>query len=312
MPMKISIMVPIYGVAQYIEECLVSLFEQTYADLEYIFVDDCSPDNSMTLLEQVAERYPQRQSQIHVLHHDHNRGLGAARATALQAATGDFVMIVDSDDVLPTDAVTKLWKQQQISGADMVDGAFCQLTSSGLSSPILPYHGPKEKMLRLMLLQNVVFHQLWGRLIRRSIFTDYDIHPIEGVNMAEDYAVTPRLLYCCNRSSIDDIVYYYRINEQSTFADNLTNRHIVSFLKANGAVYQFIIAHDLTKQYHKPLQIGMLRVYHAALSTGMNRKDISQLCGYRLPLWLHPFCFRPMLPMLRLLYLVTKRLYTFV
>ena len=85
--MKISVLVPIYGVADYIEECLVSLFEQTYQDLEYIFVDDCSPDNSLQILEGVILRYPERQQQVHVIHHEYNRGLGAARATALAAAT---------------------------------------------------------------------------------------------------------------------------------------------------------------------------------------------------------------------------------
>ena len=85
--MKISVLVPIYGVVQYIETCAVSLFEQSFDELEYIFVDDCSPDNSIDILQAVASRYPHRQQQMRIIRHEKNRGLGAARATALAAAT---------------------------------------------------------------------------------------------------------------------------------------------------------------------------------------------------------------------------------
>ncbi|MBP5277253.1 MAG: glycosyltransferase family 2 protein, partial [Prevotella sp.] len=93
--MKVSILVPVYGVEQAIETCTESLFAQTYEQLEYIFVDDCSPDRSIEVLQQVLSRYPHRSKQVNILRHDVNRGLGAARLTALMAATGDFVMHVD-------------------------------------------------------------------------------------------------------------------------------------------------------------------------------------------------------------------------
>jgi len=308
--MKISVLVPVYGVAPYIEECAVSLFEQTYDDLEYVFVDDCSPDDSISILQRVLQRYPQRREQVRVIRHDRNRGLGAARSTALCAATGDFVLVVDSDDVIPTDAVMTLWRRQQETGADMVDGAFCRLQTDGQRPVSLPYHGTKERMLQLMLVQNVVYHQLWGRLVRRSIYTDNGIDSIEGVNQAEDYAVTPRLLYCCSRAYTDDVVYCYRLNQQSTFADSLTRRHIVSFLRANGAVCAFLRQHDTAQRYRLSLAIGMLRVYHAACSVGMTADEIADTCGYSLPLLLRPLCRKPLLPLLRFTYLVAKRLYT--
>ncbi len=310
--MKISVLVPVYGVESYIETCVVSLFEQTYENLEYIFVDDCSPDNSVQILLQVLERYPKRQQQVQIIRHQKNRGLGAARATALQAATGDFVMVVDSDDQVPTDAISKLWDKQQETGADMVDGAFRQLTPDGLTDPFLPFAGKKEKMLRLMLLQNVIFHQLWGRLVRRSIYTDNHINSIEGIDMAEDYAVTPRLLYHCKRTYINDVVYYYRVGGQSSFSENLSQHHIVSFLKANGVIARFFQDNDAEQYYRQALHIGMLRGYHAALKTGMEKGTIVKLCGYQLPACLQPLCWKPLQPLLRLLYLVSKRLYALV
>ncbi len=307
--MKISVLVPIYGVAQYIEACAVSLFEQTYDDLEYVFVDDCSPDASVSILEEVAKRYPQRQTQMRIIRHERNRGLGAARATALAAATGNFVMVVDSDDVVPTNAVSTLYSRQQETGADMVDGAFCLLRPSGTSAPQQPYHGDKEQMLRLMLLQNTVSHQLWGRLVRRSVYTDNDINSIEGINLAEDYAVMPRLLFCASRAYTDEVVYYYRINEQSTFADNLTRRHILSFLKANAAVCRFITEHDAKRQYRHALAIGMLRTFYAAGKTGMRVDEIAEMCDYQPGLFVRLLTRPTLLPVLKWVYLVEKRLY---
>ena len=104
--MKVSILVPVYGVEKYIEKCAVSLFEQSYEDIEYIFVNDCTPDRSIEVLRATIARYPQRQKQVVIIDHDVNRGLGAARHTATEwAATGELVMHVDSDDYLMPHAV---------------------------------------------------------------------------------------------------------------------------------------------------------------------------------------------------------------
>ena len=106
--MKVSILVPVYGVEKYIEKCAVSLFEQSYEDIEYIFVNDCTPDRSIEVLRGTIARYPQRQKQVVIIDHDVNRGLGAARHTATDAATGELVMHVDSDDYLMPHAVEHL------------------------------------------------------------------------------------------------------------------------------------------------------------------------------------------------------------
>ena len=103
--MKVSILVPVYGVEKYIGQCAETLFSQTYDDIEYVFVDDCTPDDSIQVLRQVLSAYPQRTNQVSIIRHDHNRGLGAARKTAFEASTGEFVMNVDSDDYLAQDAV---------------------------------------------------------------------------------------------------------------------------------------------------------------------------------------------------------------
>ena len=73
--MKVSVLVPIYGVEKYIKQCAQTLFAQTYFDIEYVFVDDCTPDCSVEVLQQVLAEYPQRKNQVRIIRHKHNRGL---------------------------------------------------------------------------------------------------------------------------------------------------------------------------------------------------------------------------------------------
>ena len=106
--MKISICVPIYGVEKYIRRCAISLFEQTYDNIEYVFVNDCSPDNSIYVLTETLKNYPYRQEQVKIVEQQKNRGLACARNKALESSTGDFVLHVDSDDYLEKNTVEVL------------------------------------------------------------------------------------------------------------------------------------------------------------------------------------------------------------
>ena len=100
---KISIIIPIYNVEPYIEDCLQSVMRQTYRGMmECILVDDCGTDNSMKVAEQLIKIY-NGPIDFKVLHHEHNRGLSAARNTGIDAACGDYVYFLDSDDWISDD-----------------------------------------------------------------------------------------------------------------------------------------------------------------------------------------------------------------
>jgi glycosyltransferase involved in cell wall biosynthesis len=95
---KISVVVPVYNVAKYIERCVCSLMEQTLNDIEYIFVNDCTPDNSIEILKQTLKRYPHRKYDVKIIHHCHNQGPFETRNSGLVVATGEFISYCDSDD----------------------------------------------------------------------------------------------------------------------------------------------------------------------------------------------------------------------
>ena len=116
----VSILVPVYGVEQYIERCARSLFEQTYPDIEYIFVDDCSPDKSIEVLKKTIDDYPQRKPNVRIVRHECNRGLAAARNTAVENCRTEFLMHVDSDDWIEMDCVERCVIKQQEENSDIV------------------------------------------------------------------------------------------------------------------------------------------------------------------------------------------------
>ena len=99
---RVSVVVPIYNVSQYIERCVRSLFEQTLQDIEYIFVNDCTPDASIAILEKLMEEYPARKKQSQVIHHEKNQGLACSRIDGVKVATGKYIIHCDSDDWVDT------------------------------------------------------------------------------------------------------------------------------------------------------------------------------------------------------------------
>lgn len=235
MSIRVSICVPIYGVEKYIGRCLISLFEQTYKDIEYIFVDDCSPDKSIALLEEVIEQYPQRANQVKVIKHAVNRGLAAARNTAVEKATGSFLLHVDSDDYIETDTVELCLKEQCKNDYDIVSFDVVQHTPQYDRDIVQPPFDDNVDMTCKML-DGRAFHGVCGHLIRTSLYKDHDIYAIEGINMAEDYDVIPKLTFYASKvCNLHRLLYHYCFN-QASYTKNFSHK---------SAEQQLAVNHDL-------------------------------------------------------------------
>lgn len=279
--MTVSILTPVYGVERYIERCAVSLFEQTYNDLEFVFVDDCSTDASISILRSVIERYPGRKAQTRIIRNDRNRGLGYSRAEAVRQATGEFIMHVDSDDRIPTDAVEQLVRRQRETEADMVDGAYRRESSDGLSAPITPPPADdKRRLLRLMLCQDLAPSNIWARLIRRSLYTDYGINNIEGIDYAEDYSVTPRLMLHASRAATDSVVYLYNVENTSSYSHSMTLKHVASMARANAVVYEYFTSTAATTPYRAAAEVGLLNMLRNVRRAGFALAEADRYCPY--------------------------------
>ena len=215
--MYVSILIPIYNVEKYIERCARSLFEQTYPYIEYIFVNDCTPDNSIEILKNIIQEYPHKKGHIRIITHEKNRGLAAARNTAVDSCQTDFLIHVDSDDYMEKDAVEKLVIKQKDGNYDIVTGN--ALFHRKDSTSLLREKEPKEKEELIKLyIQPVFNHTIWGRLIRTSLYKDNRIHALEGCNIGEDHQVIPQLFYYANVfASIDDVIYHYDCTNESSY-----------------------------------------------------------------------------------------------
>lgn len=236
--MKVSICVPIYGVEKYIERCVQSLFEQTYGDIEYIFIDDCSPDKSIPLLLNALDHYPNRKEQVKVVRHERNRGLAAARNTAIKTATGEFIMHVDSDDWVDKNLVEALIFKQKENDADIVsaDGIAYY---PGFKKTFHVLHTTNSRTLALKTIDGTSRTQVWGRIIRKSLYINNNIWVEEGVNMAEDYQVISRLIYYAqNVNWIDNVFYHYINLNPSSYT------YSFSKIKFNQAVRSCQIVYD--------------------------------------------------------------------
>lgn len=120
MEYKVSVIIPIYGVEKFIERCVDTLMQQTLKEVEYIFVNDATPDHSMEVLQDVLARYPERKDCVVVATHEINKGLPAARNTGLQMARGEYIFHCDSDDFVEPDMLETLYTEAVRKQADIV------------------------------------------------------------------------------------------------------------------------------------------------------------------------------------------------
>ena len=95
---KVSVIIPVYGVEKYIERCAISLFEQTLDSIEYIFINDCTPDKSIDILKGIIAKYPKRAPHVRILNMLRNSGQAAVRITGLKNTKGNYIAHCDSDD----------------------------------------------------------------------------------------------------------------------------------------------------------------------------------------------------------------------
>ena len=212
----ISILIPVYNVEQYVKRCILSVMAQTYTGkMECIVVDDCGTDKSMAVVEQLIVNY-HGNIRFYILRHTHNRGLAAARNTAVEAATGDFIVHIDSDDWVEPTIVEELVRTQQETSADIVScSAIVHLASKDVIMEE-PNYSSKEEMMH-NIIRFTLDHVIWRRLIRTSLYKENCIMAYEGVNIGEDYYTLPRLLfYADSFAKCNAALYHYNcINEHS-------------------------------------------------------------------------------------------------
>lgn len=255
---SVTILIPIYNVERYIGECAESLFGQTYADIEYVFVDDCTPDGSIRVLNEVLDRYPERRGHVRIIRMDSNTGIGGVRARLISEVRTEYFCFADSDDILPHDAIEVLVDTMRGSSADIVDGAYQEYRSGELGDKVLPFHGSQKDYQRKLLCQNILKTNVWGRMYRTSVLERVDKLFEPGIDYAEDFSAITRLSLVTKRTWTDKVVYNYRTDNVSSYTKTMSRKNVLSCLKASRRVLFFCLWRG-----HLPysVEIGTLNMY---------------------------------------------------
>jgi len=250
---KLSVIIPVYGVEKYIERCVRSLFKQTLDDIEYIFVDDCSLDRSVSILKEIIEEYhpffAEKQWTYRIERLPKNNGQAAVRRYGIALATGDYVIHCDSDDWTDAHMYEEMYCKAVTEDLDIVvcdyfktDGEHHTLYKNGVKSDF-----DWEDYFRQLLTYRCTT-SLWTKMVKRHLYSRPDfMYPKE--NMWEDYVFSIQLFYFAKRIGyVPKPLYYYYINPQSICNINIDSRQVQ--LQHNcRLILQFLQAKNLMEKY---------------------------------------------------------------
>lgn len=219
----VSIGIPVYNAEKYVERCARSIFEQTYKDLEIIFVSDCSPDRSVEIINETLLDYPERLNQVKFIRHDKNRGVSVTRNTVIEHSTGDFLSFVDADDYLLPNATELLVNKQIETNADLVSGTMCWYNEKSKHDYKTPNYSSSDEML-LDLFDLKIYPGVCARIFRRSILKDNLVRFIPGLRIGEDWQfLTNYVRYIQSVRAIDEVIYIYDFSNTNSASHTETD-----------------------------------------------------------------------------------------
>ena len=230
----VSIVVPVYNAGRYLDQCVESLVNQSYSNLEIIIVDDASTDSSGLQCDRWRERDPR----ISVIHKSVNRGLSSARKTGMSNAHGEFLLQVDSDDWLDLTTIEGTISEARRLSSDLVFFSYkkviCDQNNHVVKEEFIHQKlatATNENGLNLAALRSLysgdIHWMSWHMLIARTIYADPSIIVPEGINNAEDLMFTSQCVALCHRPCLLDKAFYnWRIRAGSLSHGNLDEDYL--------------------------------------------------------------------------------------
>lgn len=216
--MKLSIIVPIYKIEEFLPHCIESILSQTFQDFELILVDDGSPDRCPS----ICDKYAKEDSRIKVIHKP-NGGLVSARKAGLQIAKGEYVGYVDGDDWIEPEFYEKLMTTAIENDADIVASGFLKDIGDNCTLKInpIPCHNYSKNEIEHDIIPNMMFDSenfepglftyVWNKIFRRSVFFPTQMNVPNSISLGEDAAcVYPAVLNANRICIIEDCLYHYR------------------------------------------------------------------------------------------------------
>ena len=222
----ISVIVPVYNVEEYLDECLDSIRKQTYKNIEVILVNDGSTDKS----QEICERYCQQDRRFHLINQK-NRGLSAARNRGIQESTAEFITFVDSDDVIKEDMLEQLMKPMTSENIDIVE---CWYTHNEQELELetkdnigIVFRGDAKGALVSLCSDNIVRLNAVAKLFRRKLIIGFPF--LEGLFYEDVYGGIGILKHINKMVKINYIGYYYRVRSGSIMNREFSEKNLDLF-----------------------------------------------------------------------------------
>ncbi|WP_406439763.1 glycosyltransferase [Streptomyces sp. NBC_01613] len=240
MPVKVSVIVPVYNPGPYIEDCITSLLKQSLPPDEYevVFVDDGSTDQTPARLDALAAEEPR----FRVFHQENSGWSGKPRNVGIAASRGEYVMFVDNDDYLGDEALQRMYDYGVANGADVVVG---KMAGRGRSVPVELFrrNRPRASVADAPLIDSLTPHKMF----RRAFLDEIGLRFPEGRRRLEDHVfVTEAYLRAANVSVIGDYVCYYHVRRDDSSNAGFQRFDPVGYFK------NLREALDVVEQYTEP------------------------------------------------------------
>ena len=218
MSVKVSVCIPVYGAEKYIERCARSLFEQTMQDgLELVFVNDCTPDKSIEILERVLTEYPHRKEQTKIINLPDNGGVGRARHIAIENCNGEYIIHCDPDDWVELDIYEKMYNAAKENDADMVYCDYIKEFENGSAKVIKNKNFSSGNEVICAMASLNMFAALWHSMYRHEIARkDFHEYQLDQLVIMEDILRHVVMLFHCNKIiHVQESFYHYYIRQTS-------------------------------------------------------------------------------------------------
>ncbi len=226
---KVSIIIPIYRVVDYIAACLNSVIAQDYKNIEVLLIDDCTPDDSIVIAQNIINNY-NGSIEFKIVRHQTNLKQAAARNTGIREAKGEYLFFLDSDDKLALNAISSLVREAVESGAEVTTAN--RKAVDWMTGKIYKMLEDDYPNLRIEHIDNIpygiqIHGTVWNKLIKRDFVIDNNLFFEEGIIYEDDLWMFK--LYCCRPSfsCIMDITYIYHIRQSSTM-QTYSEHHLLS------------------------------------------------------------------------------------
>ena len=271
----VSILIPIYNVEKYLGKCLDSVFSQTYKNVEFVFVDDCSTHNSYNVLISSIKQNNIPEYKYTIVSHKQNEGIAVSRADCIANAKGEYVQFVDSDDWIEPDMTETLVEATKSSQIDLVGCYFIKDFLSGKQTRHSENYSQSCAENMVLCINYDISTVLWKMLIRRSLFSYFKITP--HVDIVEDYIISVKLYFYANSFAVVDKYMYHYVQYNEGRVSFQTLRSITNHIKGVKEVEEFL----KTKELITPNISNLFNLRKFNIKSNFLTKNMFDIQAYR-------------------------------